>query len=135
MLIFFLREFPDLTHQGIPKLRPKPLPSGNLHVKRNVIVLLKSLEGDVVKGIRRLDEISLLTERKSDPRITSKNCQAVMRIVFQCKTKYMLKPCESTTILLPFRTLSGRREIDYFKGGRFCPFSSQYRKISLVSFI
>ena len=132
MLIFFLREFPDLTHQGIPKLRPKPLPPGNLHVKRNVIVLLKSLEGDVVKGIRRLDEISLLTERKGDPRITSKNCQAVMRIVFQCKTKYILKPCESTTILLPFRTLSSRREIDYLKGGRFCPFSSQYRKISLV---
>ena len=50
-----------------------------------MITLLQSLQGNVVKRIGGLDEIGLLTERKSDPRITPKNRQAVVRIVFQSK--------------------------------------------------
>jgi hypothetical protein len=76
--ILFPVQLLDLAHQGIPELRPKSFPPGDLHVKRDMIVLLESLERNVVKGIGCLNEISLLTKRKSDPGITSKNRQTAM---------------------------------------------------------
>ncbi len=74
-----------MTKQGVSEGGPEAFPPGNLNVKRNVITLLESPQRNVVKRIGGLDEIGLLTERKSDPQITLKNRQAVVRIVFQCE--------------------------------------------------
>ena len=76
--ILFPGQLLDLAHQGIPELGPEAFPSGDFHVKRDVIVLFESLERNVVKGISGLNEISLLTERKSDPGIASKNRQTAV---------------------------------------------------------
>ena len=77
-LLLFLGQFPDLAKQGVPKFRPEALPPGDLDVKGNVIILLESLERNVMEGIRRLHEIGLLTERKGYSGIASKNRQPVM---------------------------------------------------------
>ncbi len=52
MLLFFLGQFLNLAHQGVSKLRSESFLSGNLDVKGNVLILLESLDRDVVKGIR-----------------------------------------------------------------------------------
>ena len=77
-LLLFLGQFPDLAEQGVPKFRSEALPPGDLDVKGNVIILLESLERNVVKGIRRLHEIGMLTEGKGDSGIALKNRQPVM---------------------------------------------------------
>ena len=44
-------QFLDLTQQGVSEGGPKAFPPGDLHVKRNVITLFESLQGNVVKWI------------------------------------------------------------------------------------
>ena len=77
-LLLFLGQFPDLAEQGVPKFRAEALPPGDLDVKGNVIILLESLDRNVVKGISRLHEIGMLTEGKGDSGIALKNRQPVM---------------------------------------------------------
>jgi len=77
-LLLFLGQFLDLALQGVPKFRPETLPPGDLDVKGDVIVLLESLDRNVVKGIRRLHEIGMLTKRKGDSGIALENRQSVM---------------------------------------------------------
>lgn len=77
-LLLFLGQFLDLALQGVPKFRPETLPPGDFDVKGNVILLLECLDRYVVKGIRRLHEIGMLTEGKGDSGIALKNRQPVM---------------------------------------------------------
>ena len=77
-LLIFLGHFPDLAFQCVPKFRSEALPPSDLDVKGNVVVLLEGLERNVVERISRFHEIGMLTKRKGNSGIASKNRQPVM---------------------------------------------------------